>query len=258
LTPPAQFCGEVYFPVVRVPSQHFRVLIKTPFLTLDSSSGRTNLTIHGEKLEGARLNLDDWQHYLRLMEIISEGEFEINIESNERSLPPITCREKLQTPPPQDPWIPEVIRRSEKLFKFAAVEGAETTLAELHDSAEMVNTAYVHLFEPSMAPVQTFNSTDQAEIPLTDFEFLQADYLVVAGVALAYACRVTMRPEPAGNQLIWRQVDTKPERLVKIEKTVDAFKTFVSDTREQSGLQNTMTRDLSTGPEGIPGAHHNS
>ena len=215
--------------------------------------------MHGETLTAASLSLEDWQQYLRLMEILSESELEINIESSGLDLPPISSKVKLEIPKPQEPWISylaEIARRGEALLKFAGAKGKGTTLEELNEAADMVNTAYARLFEPNTAPTKTFHTTghELSEMPLSDVEFLYADCVVFAGVALAYACRVTMRPEPAGTGLIWRQVAAKPEKLLVIDKTVEAFKNFVSDAREQTGLQNMMIRDMNSDGGGTPDA----
>lgn len=248
LTPPSQFYGEVYMPLVRVPAEHFRVLIKTQFLTIDSGTSGTNLTTHGDMLTIASLSLDDWWHHLRLMELLSETELELNINSNDPNLPPINSQITLRPPRPKEPWVSplaEAVRRLEALLTMAGAKCHDITILELSEAEDMINIAYARLFDGNLAPTPTF-ATSRQEFPetaLVDLEFLQFDYVVVGDVALAYACRATMRPESAGTELIWRQIDAKPEKLASINKTEDAFKIFVSDVRRQTGLENTMIRD---------------
>jgi hypothetical protein len=264
LTPPAVFHGHIFMPVVPVPDQHMRMLIKAPFITLDlQAGGRTDFNVDGQSLIKAELNLEDWQQYLRLLKILGESELEFDVEGNEPGMKRVTSRLKSTMPQPREPWIAslaEVARRGEALLKLAGARGEATSLAKLNETAEMVGWANARLFEPAAVPPQTFESSGQLPhgIAIADTEFLQADYVVIAGVALGYACRVTMRPEPAGAGLLWRLVATKPERLAIIDKTVEAFKAFVADTQEQTGLKNTMVRDLSAESNDTPDEPANS
>jgi hypothetical protein len=235
VVPPAVFHGEAFLPALCAPGQHMRMLIKTPFLTLDLQA-EEKIDFKLEGLTKARLNLEDWQHYLRLLEILGEDELEIEVEGKEAGMLHITSEMRWPTPLRQKPWfvfLAEAARRGEALLKLAGAQGEVTSLAELNEAAEMIGLAHACLFQPTTVPPQTFQSADQVllGIAISDYEFLQADYVVVAGVALAYACRVTMRPEPVGTGLLWRQVDIKPEKLIVIDNTVEAFNAFVAETK---------------------------
>lgn len=70
------------------------------------------------------------------------------------------------------------------------------------------------------------------------------DDVVVAEASLAYACHLSMRPESAGEGLLWRQVDFRPHRIAKIDATVAAFQAFENAVRTETGIQNVMIRDL--------------
>src|SRR5262249_55177631 len=142
------------------------------------------------------------------------------------------------------PTLSEAARRGEALLNLAGAKGKPISLSELSEAAEMILIAYARLFEPATLQPQTFSSRGQVTAStFPDIEILHVDYAIIAGVALAYVSRLTMRPEPAGNDaLLWRQVDTKPQKLEIIDKTVGAFKAFVTAVKQQTGVQGTMAR----------------
>jgi len=252
LKPPAVLRGEVYLPVVRVPEPHMRMLVKAPFLTLSlNAGGKTDVNLDSGGLFEAELGLTEWQSYIRLLTIFGEERLEFDIEGNGQGMPHSVIEVESPTPLPQEPWFPfliDVARKGEALLKLAGAEGRATSLEKLNDAAEGISWAYARLLDPTEAPPFTFQTSSDVSLGdiSTDIECLQADCLVVAEVALAYACKVTMRPEPAGAALLWRQVDIKPERLKVIEETKEAFMAFVRDIQERTGIQTTLIRNLET------------
>lgn len=249
LTPPAVFRGEVSLPcVVNIPDKHKRMLIKARFFLLDlRKTGGNEFKLEGGALNNAELNLEDWRNLLRLLEILDEGEVEFEIEGDGPNAPRISnLRSSLRVA--QEPWVAhlaKVVRQGEALLNSAGAKGKAIDLSNLHKTAEMILLAHGRLFEPETLPAQTFRSQGNVTLgSLPDIDLLQVDCAIVAGVALAYATRLTMRPEPAGDGLLWRQVDIRPEKLEPIDKTVGAFNAFVAAMQKKTGLQNTIVRNV--------------
>ncbi len=140
----------------------------------------------------------------------------------------------------------------EALLKLAGAKGEPTTISDLEEAAEMIFSAHMCLCDPEGAPRRAFQSSGQLPdgVGVTDVEFLHADWVVIAGVALAYACRVTMRAEAVGDGVFWRQVDTKPEALNVFDGTEEKFTAFVAETKERAGLQSTIVRRFGVDSDG--------
>jgi hypothetical protein len=70
--------------------------------------------------------LGDWRNYLRLFEILGEGEIEFEIEGSRPELPHATMRMRSNRPFPQEPWfaqLSDVVRRGEALLNLAGAIG---------------------------------------------------------------------------------------------------------------------------------------
>lgn len=260
LTPPAVFPGEVFLPAWQgIPDEHKRMLVKAPFFSLDLRSiGEVGFKLEADALNNAELDLEDWRNYLRLLEILGEGEVEFDVEGHgpgSPHSPPLKLRSVDLLA--QEAWfatLAEVVRCAEALLNLAGAKGKAISLRKLSEAAEMIVRAHAHLFLSTTVPAQTFRSHGQVTpaTVLPDIDFLQADCAIVAGVALAYASRLTMRPEPAGDGLLWRQVDIKPEKLMAIDRTVGAFKAFVAAVQQQTGLANSIVRSIDSNDDEAP------
>jgi hypothetical protein len=250
LRPPALFQGELILPGIKVPDEFMRTLVKASFFTLElRPTGKIDFKLDGQSLFKAKLILEDWGHYLRLLELLGEGELKIDVEADAPGVRPLSVPLKQTTPLPQEPWLAtlaDIARRGEALLKLAGAKGEPTTINDLEEAAEMIFSAHTSLCDAEGAPPRSFPSSGQLPdgVGVTDVEFLYADWVVIAGVALAYACRLTMRAEAAGDGLLWRQVDAKPEALNVFDGTEEKFAAFVAETKERTGLQSTMIRKI--------------
>ena len=256
LRPPAVFQGEIILPGIKVPDEFMRTLVKASFFTLGlRPAGKIDFKLDGQLLFKAKLSLEDWGHYVRLLELLGESELKIDIEADAPSIPLLSVTLKQTTPLPQEPWLAtlaDVTRRGEALLKLAGAKGKPTTIDDLEEAAEMIVSAHMCLCDPEGAPPRAFQSSGQLPngVGVTDVEFLHADWVVIAGVALAYACRVTMRAEAVGDGIFWRQVDAKPEALNVFDGTEEKFTGFVAETKERAGLQSTMVRRFGVDSDG--------
>jgi hypothetical protein len=225
-----------------------RTLVKASFFTLElRPAGKIDFKLYGQSLFKAKQPLEDWGHYLRLLELLGEGELKIDVDADAPGMPPLSVALKQATPLPQEPWLAtlaDITRRGEALLKLAGAKGEPTTINDLEEAAEMIFSAHMCLCDPEGAPPRAFQSSGQLPdaVGVTDVEFLHADWVVIAGIALAYACRVTMRAEVVGEGIFWRQVDAKPEALNVFDGTEEKFTAFVAETKERAGLQSTMVR----------------
>jgi hypothetical protein len=251
LTPPAVFQGEVVVPVhPRIPNEYMRMLVKAKFFSLDlRATGETAFKFELPNLMSAELDLEGWRNHLRLMELLGSTDIYFDIQSARPSTPISTLTPHQTTPLPQEPWLApmaDIVRRSEALLTYAGGRGKLTTLATLAESADSIWRAHVSMLEPTSLPPQTFETSDtrapESLLPSCDTDFLCADYAPVAGVMLAYAYRITMRPERSGEGRLWRQVDINPELLESIDATAEAFAAFVARAKAQTGLTNTIAR----------------
>jgi hypothetical protein len=255
LTAPAVFRGEVFVPFhPGIPIAHKRILIRAPFFSLDlRGSGVVNFDLECESLLNAALSLEDWRHVLRLLEILGESKVNFDVEGD-GDLPRHTVPLRAEHPLQQEPWIAalaQTVVRGEALLNRVGARGAPTSLDVLREAANMINRAYVCLFEPGTAPLQSFQSPCEIALAasLPDVDTLYVDCAVVAGVALAYACRVTLRLEHFGVGLLWRPVNTKPEKLAIIDKTTAAFRAFAASAKKYTGLESTLIRNVNEGLE---------
>jgi hypothetical protein len=257
LTAPAVFRGEVFVPFhPGIPIAHRRILIRAPFFSLDlRGSGGVDLNLELESLLNAELTLEDWRHVLRLLQILGESRVNFDVEGDGdllRHTVPLRAEHPLQ----QEPWIAalaQTVARGEALLNCVGARGAQTSLDALSEAANMINRAYVCLFEPGTAPLQSFQSENETTLTasLPDVDTLYVDCAVVAHVALGYACRVTFRPEHFGVGLLWRPVNTKPEKLEIIDKTAAAYRAFAASAKKYTGLESTLTRNVNEGLEAI-------
>jgi hypothetical protein len=250
LTPPAVINGEVLLPAVQnIPEKHKRMLIKARIFQLDlRNNGRIEFRLDGEALNKIELSLEDWRNHFRLLEILGESEVEFDIEGHGPGVPRSILNLKNTVPPPHEPWLAslaEAARCGETLLQLAGTKGNAISLRRLAETAQSIRLAHARLLKPETIPPQTFRSEGQIteKTPL-ELDILQIDCAMVAGEVLAYASRLTMRPEPVGDGILWRQIDSRFQHLQIISKTVKAFKAFAASVQEQAGLQNTMVRDV--------------
>jgi len=127
---------------------------------------------------------------------------------------------------------------------MAGADEEPTPLAKLGEAALLISHAYHRLVDPRNAPPWSFHSSNPTGTDLGDIEFLEAGRVIIAGAVLAYTCRATMRPQSSGNNLVWRQIDIKPEKVVVIENTVDAYRNFVAQEQKRTGLEHSITFEI--------------
>jgi hypothetical protein len=243
--------GEVYLPVhPGIPEEHWRMLVKAGFLNLDlRGSGEVNLKLDLPGLIGAEMDLEGWQKNLLLLIILGNEEVYFDISAVDTSKAGLNTTLKSTTPLPQEHWVApmsELVRIGVALLSHAGGEGQPTTLEKLAASAEDIMRAYANMLEPASMSPHAFETSDdlftEAAYPSADTGFLYADYVLVAGAAIAYSLSATMRPEQVENGRQWRQIDRKPERLEIIAGTREAFDAFVSRATAQVTPDKAMVR----------------
>ena len=150
----------------------------------------------------------------------------------------------------------EVTRYGQTLLRTVGTEAGPTTLDELAASGEAVASAYYHLYAQDQVAPRSFQSFGQMPpgIAPRDVEILHAEWLIVSGIALAYACRVTMRPQTAGDGFLWREVESKPYKLVEFDGTKQGFMTFITEAKQRTGLDSTIIRRFDEGDDNFTAA----
>jgi hypothetical protein len=246
---PAVFQGEVFVPIISLPSVTFAIHIRTEHFTWDyrqlspDDAGQLRI-VPTEPIDGRRNSTSSWKNLFRMQIALGSDNARIEVIYNSVSL-----AYSHQVPRTTSPESVESFRalidacdNIDQILGRTGNSGGTFTYGELSDLAPEVEAVCLLL---SKAPAAVPFSLDFQEQP----EVAQIDLLYISGVRIGeafIACGavVTMTTKTEVDKIVLRATVVSQPRISVILATKEAYQGFIDKFQADTGISSIMFRKV--------------
>lgn len=247
--PPAVFAGEIFVPgIPKLADQHFRVLIRTEFFTLDIRGGdKLELSFDADSIALGRFGIAAWSGYLRLLTTFSEGKAVFDIEPRANG-PRFSIRVPIRLNDGQAVDAAALLKTCENaaaLLQWAGATGGETSLQELIDVSHVIDASHDLFIGIAKALPLTFETpiSTASDAP-AEYKILFVSYVRIAGVNIAFGVVAVMTPTQESERLIWRPAAIEPVRAAVVDHEMSTYRAFIADLQAATGITDIASRHV--------------
>jgi hypothetical protein len=241
LTKPAVFSADIIAPPIKtLPKEHVKFLIKAPLFRLLIDGKRIQFSTNEEEINAARLKIDDWLHFCRMIVALCDGA-EMTVKP--RRLAEVSFPLKLA----------DVTLRHEFESLQRAFEGAERLLKLAGAPEPVVSIEGIAAIGPDLIKLDNFFSgaadvspigfavdwPPEAPVP-AKLDFLYVNYLKIADVTLAHYSVAEMLPQTGEGRIVWKSGTMSPREITFIQNFPNDYERFVERAKHKENVAQSM------------------